>query len=120
MYMFDMPLLRLETTVVLSEEKRKTLLSSLSKTIAGTIGKPEQYMMVTIDHSAILMSGKAGEAAFVEIRSIGGLGGEVNRKLSQQVCKQLNESLAISPERVYLNFIEVDAQNWGWNDSTFG
>lgn len=43
-----MPLLKLETTVVLSEDKRKALLASLSKTVAETIGKPEQYVMVTI------------------------------------------------------------------------
>jgi phenylpyruvate tautomerase len=119
--MSDMPLLKLETTVALSDEKKKTLLGSLSKAVAGTTGKPEQYVMVSISHSAaMLMSGKAGEAAFVDIRGIGGLSGEVNRKLSQQVCKLLNESLGVAPDRVYLNFTHVDAGNWGWNGSTFG
>lgn len=118
--MSDMPLLKLETAAALSDEKRKTLLGSLSKAVAGTIGKPEQYVMVSISQSAMLMSGKAGEAAFVDIRSIGGLTGEVNRKLSQQVCRLLNDSLGIAPERVYLNFTDVEAGNWGWNGSTFG
>jgi hypothetical protein len=54
------------------------------------------------------------------IRSIGGLSGDVNRKLSQQVCKLLNDSLGIPPDRVYLNFTDVGAGNWGWNGSTFG
>src|SRR6266478_4964469 len=67
------PLLKLETTVVLTDDKRKVLLAALSKAVAGTIGKPEQYVMVTIGSAAILMSGKPGEAAFVDIRSIGGL-----------------------------------------------
>jgi phenylpyruvate tautomerase len=115
-----MPLLKLETTVVLPEEKRKPLLAALSKAVAGTIGKPEQYVMVTIGSAAFLMSGKPGDAAFVDIRSIGGLSGEVNRKLSQQVCKLLSDSLGIPPDRVYLNFTDVNAGNWGWNGSTFG
>ena len=115
-----MPLLKLETTVALSDDKRKTLLAALSKAVAGTIGKPEQYVMVTVSHSAILMSGKAGDASWVDIRSIGGLSSEVNHKLSQQICKLLNESLAIAPDRIYLNFTNVDASNWGWNGSTFG
>jgi phenylpyruvate tautomerase PptA (4-oxalocrotonate tautomerase family) len=115
-----MPLLKLETTVAISDEQRKTLLTSLSKAVAATIGKPEQYVMVTAEQTPMLMSGKSGEAAFVDIRSIGGLSGEVNRKLSQQVCKMLTDSLAIPADRIYLNFTDVDAGNWGWNGSTFG
>lgn len=42
-----MPLLKLETTVVLSGDKRKALLVSLSKAVSETIRKPEQYVMVT-------------------------------------------------------------------------
>lgn len=118
--MLTMPLLKLETTVVLSEDKRKALLASLSRTVAGTIGKPEQYVMVTANPATMLMSGKAGDAAFVDIRSIGGLTDDVNHKLSQQVCKLLNDSLGVPPDRVYLNFSDVDAGHWGWNGSTFG
>ena len=114
-----MPLLRLETSAALPEDKRKTLLASLSKAVADTIGKPEQYVMVTASQAAMLMSGKPGDGAFVDLRSIGGLSDEVNRKLSQQVCKLLKDSLGISPDRVYLNFTDVDAGNWGWNGGTF-
>jgi hypothetical protein len=75
--LFDMPLLKLETTVVLTDEKRKALLASLSKIVAETIGKPEEYVMVAVSPAAILMSGKPGDAAFVDLRSIGGLSGGV-------------------------------------------
>jgi phenylpyruvate tautomerase len=115
-----MPLLKLETSVALNDEKKKTVLAALSKSVADTIGKPEQYVMVTNSQSAILMSGKAGDAAFVDIRSIGGLSGDTNRRLSQQICKLLKDSLGIAPDRVYLNFTEVEPDNWGWNGSTFG
>src|SRR3974390_1372196 len=115
-----MPLLKLETSVALNDEKKKTVLAALSKSVADTIGKPEQYVMVTNSQSAILMSGKAGDAAFVDIRSIGGLSGDTNRRLSQQICKLLKDSLGIAPDRVYLNFSDLEAGNWGWNGSTFG
>ncbi len=115
-----MPLLKLETTVPLPEQKGKSLLAALSKAVADTTGKPEQYVMVTVTHSAMLMAGKTGDAAFVDIRGIGGLNGETNRKLSQQICKLLKDSLGLAPDRVYLNFTEVEAGNWGWNGSTFG
>src|SRR5262245_25113951 len=115
-----MPLLKLETTVALSDEKKKTVLAALSKAVAGTIGKPEQYVMVTTSQSAMLMSGKAGEAAYLDIRSIGGLNPKTNRKLSHRICKLLQDSLGIAPDRVYLNFIDVEAGSWGWNATTFG
>jgi phenylpyruvate tautomerase len=115
-----MPLLKLETTVALADDKTKALLASLSKIVAGTIGKPEQYVMVAISPAAILMSGKPGDAAFVDIRSIGGLSDNVNRQLAQKVCALLKESLGVPPDRVYLNFTDVPAGNWGWNGDTFG
>jgi phenylpyruvate tautomerase PptA (4-oxalocrotonate tautomerase family) len=115
-----MPLLKLDTTVALSDDKRKALLASLSKIMAETIGKPEQYVMVTIGSAAILMSGKPGDAAFVDVRSIGGLSGDVNRQLSQKVCRLLNESLRVPQDRIYLNFTDVEAGNWGWKGNTFG
>jgi phenylpyruvate tautomerase PptA (4-oxalocrotonate tautomerase family) len=115
-----MPLLKLETTVALSDEKMKALLAALSKIVAGAIGKPEQYVMVVISPAAILMSGKPGDAAFVDIRSIGGLNDDVNQQLSQKIGSLLNESFGVPPDRVYLNFTDVPAANWGWNGDTFG
>jgi phenylpyruvate tautomerase len=115
-----MPLLKLETTVALSEEKRKALLADLSGVMAETIGKPEEYVMVTVNPAAIFMSGKAGDAAFVDVRSIGGLSGGVIRKLCQEICRLLNQSLGVPPNRIYLNFREIEAGNWGWDGKTFG
>jgi phenylpyruvate tautomerase len=115
-----MPLLKLETTVVLPEDKQKALLASLSKTVAEIIGKPEQYVIVAASQAAMLMSGNPGEAAFVDVRGIGGLTGEVNRKLTLQVCELLAAFLGIPQVRIYLNFTDVEAANWGWNGSTFG
>jgi len=115
-----MPLLKLETTVALTEDQRQALLASLSKTVAESIGKPQQYVMVTASQAAMQMSGSPGDAAFVDVRSIGGLTGEVNRKLSKKVCELLHESLGIPPNRIYLNFTDVQASHWGWNGNTFG
>jgi phenylpyruvate tautomerase len=115
-----MPLLKLETNVAMSEEKRNALLGSLSKIIAQTIGKPEQYVMVTAGASAMLIAGTPEEAAFVDIRSIGGLSNNVNRQLSRKICELLKDSLGIPTDRIYLGFTDVPAGNWGWNGDTFG
>jgi phenylpyruvate tautomerase len=115
-----MPLVKLETTVALSDEKRKELVAALSKIVGETIGKPQQYMMASVSQSAMMMSGTPGEAAFIDIRSIGGLSDDVNKKLSQKICQLLTDSIGVTPNRVYLNFTDVKATNWGWNGATFG
>ena len=115
-----MPLIQLHTSVPVPEERRADLLASLSKLVAECIGKPEQYVMATVDTPSMLMSGKSGPAALAEVRSIGGLNGKVNRLISSRLAKLLQEALGISPERVYLNFMDVAAADWGWRGETFG
>lgn len=115
-----MPLLKLETTVPLADNLKNDLLPALSRIVGETIGKPEDYVMITASPTAMMMSGKAEQAAFVDIRSIGGLSADVNRKLSQKVCAVLHELLGIPENRIYLNFTDVSAKNWGWNGATFG
>jgi Macrophage migration inhibitory factor (MIF) len=52
----------------------------------------------------VLMSGQPGHAAFADLRSIGGLSGDTNRKLTERICDVLEELLAIPPDRVYASF----------------
>ncbi len=115
-----MPLLKIETTATLSDDQKTALLKSLSKAVAEVLGKPEQYVMVTVSPVSILMSGTGGPAAFADLRSIGGLSGEANRRLSQKICQELQEAAASAPNRVYLTFTDVPAANWGWRGATFG
>ena len=116
-----MPLIKLETSVKLTSEKKSSLLASLSKVLAKETGKPEPYVMVVIeDGAAVMMAGAEVDGALVDIRGIGGLGPTVNKKLSQGVCDLLKKECGISPEAVYLNFTDVKAENWGFNNSTFG
>ena len=115
-----MPLLKIQTSVSVSDEKRKELLRALSGIVTECIGKAEEYVMVAIAEGPIMMSGEQSGAAFVDVRSIGGLNRDVNVRMSQRVCSLLDDSLGISPERVYINFSDIPAGNWGWNGRVFG
>jgi phenylpyruvate tautomerase PptA (4-oxalocrotonate tautomerase family) len=115
-----MPLLALQTSISLSSQQRHELLAPLSQIVAECIGKPERYVMITITETAMLMGGVEGPTAYADIRSIGGLSGAVNRKLSERISALLKERLGIPPDRVYLGFTSVSAENWGWNGGTFG
>jgi len=115
-----MPLIKLQTSVHISDDQEGDLIASLSRIISECIGKPERYVMATIDETSIMMAGELGNAAFADVRSIGGLNPDVKARLSQKICKLLQESLMIPNDRVYINFADISADNWGWNGSTFG
>ena len=115
-----MPLLKLQINVSVAQAKHAEILAGMSKLVAHATGKPEQYVMVTVEEGPILMSGKDGPAAFADLRSIGGLDGKVNREISQNLCVLLNKALGISANRVYVTFTDVAPGNWGHNGSTFG
>lgn len=114
-----MPLLKIETTADLSEEKQRAVLAALSPAVAAILGKPEQYLMVTCARVAMMMSGSYDPTAWGDLRSIGGLSAAANVRLTQHICRILQEHLGIPPERVYLNFTDVAPGNWGWNSTTF-
>jgi phenylpyruvate tautomerase PptA (4-oxalocrotonate tautomerase family) len=66
------------------------------------------------------MSGSQNAAAFADLRSIGGINAATCKVLSQKICDYLHKELAIDKDRIYCNFSDVSASNWGWNGTTFG
>lgn len=115
-----MPLIKIQTAVTVPPGKKQVLLSESSRLVAEITGKPEKYVMVTLEAGDFLMAGVAGPAAFLDVRGIGGLTKAINGKLTKALCDLLQRELAIEPSRVYVTFTDVPAQNWGCNGATFG
>lgn len=115
-----MPLVQLHSSVAIAEAAQGELIQAISKITAQVIGKPENYVMVTLSQGPVCMAGEIKAAAFADVRSIGGLSSSVNQKLSEQICSLLGDKLGIPGDSVYLNFTEVGAAQWGYNGSTFG
>jgi len=111
-----MPMLSLKCTKTIPEALRK----ELSAAVAEGIGKPEQYVMVVAEEAGMTMSGEPGDAAYGEVRSIGGLERTVNRELTKRICSLLSDRLGIPSDRIYITFTSFPADHWGWNKSTFG
>ena len=116
-----MPFARVQLSVSLEDTAKEELAREVSSFIAGTLGKPEKYVMVAIDDNAcITFAGSSeGKYAFIDIRSIGGLDREINKELSQGICGILEKGAGIKPDNVYLNFQSLDRVSWGWNSGTF-
>lgn len=115
-----MPAVILHTSATCTVEIKQEIAKTLSEICATTLGKPEEYMLSMVyDDPVILFGGRSDKSALIEVRSIGGLSSEINQTLSAAICELLSEKLDIDPAHVYLNFIDVERSNWGWNKETF-
>ncbi len=115
-----MPFIRVETSAPFSDDQRKALLAGLTKIAVQVIGKPEDYVMTSLAPAAMSMAGARDPAAFVDLRSIGGLGSGNTYKLAEQISGLLHDTLGLAPERIFMNFTDVPGSAWGWNGRTLG
>ena len=116
-----MPLIKLQIATTVPEDKKKIVLAAASRIVADATGKPETYVMAMVEDDAVAsLGGTVCPAVFADVRGIGGLDGSVNAAISKEICALLLAELQIEPDKVYLTFTDVAAQNWGWNSGTFG
>jgi len=106
--------------VRIEDARKEEILAGASKAVAEATGKPESYVMVTLQEADIAMGGEKCAAAFADVRGIGGISRETNGQISERLCKLLSDTLAIDGSKVYLTFTDVPASNWGWDGGTFG
>lgn len=115
-----MPLIK----IALSSPERadvdvQALMRGGSQIITTTMGKPEAYVMVVCEWEPMLFGGSSEPCAFAELRSLGGLDAETNVTLSHQLCQLLEEEAGITPARVFVHFMDLEREDWGWNSRTF-
>nr|AEA39742.1 macrophage migration inhibitory factor [Epinephelus coioides] len=116
-----MPMFIVSTNVAKSDVPT-ALLSEATDELAKAMGKPAQYIcraLLTPDQM-MLFGGKGDPCALCSLHSIGKISGAHNKQYSKLLCGLLNKHLGISPDRIYINFVDMDAANVGWNNTTFG
>jgi phenylpyruvate tautomerase len=114
-----MPLLKIQTNTKLSDEKRDALLKQASRAVAQQLGKPESYMMVSLEaEQPIMFAGSSAPAAFMDLKAIG-LPAAKTGQLTASLCELAESQLGVSKDRVYINFADVPPNLWGWNGETF-
>ena len=98
-----MPLIQLKTTAELTPALRDELTSDFGKMMAEA-GKPESFLMIEFEEGADLRFGgkKPENAALVEMKQVGDLGGDVYLCLTKTVTRILNERLGIDPQSIYI------------------
>tara|TARA_B100000700_G_C14874344_1_gene774911 strand:- start:96 stop:434 length:339 start_codon:yes stop_codon:yes gene_type:complete len=94
------------------------LQKEISKMIADLTRKSENYVMTMIEsNSKMTFAGSDEPCCFIKIKSIGSLNPSL---MSKSLCELIESKTNIKANRIYLEFIDVDASNWGFNSSTFG
>lgn len=117
-----MPCLQVKVNFALDAAAKANAAAQFSKLVARLTGKPEAYVMVVVeDGAAISMGGDAaGNACFMDLRSIGAISRSANKTYSAALCKLASEVLSVESERVYINFQSYAGENWGFDGTTFG
>ena len=114
-----MPFFKIETNRQADDARTVALLNKASAMVSQMLGKPEQFVMVSIETDKRMMFGGDGEpTAFVQLKSIG-LPTDRCAEFSGKICQFLNDELGIQPDRVFIDFKDAARNLFGWNGKTF-
>jgi phenylpyruvate tautomerase len=114
-----MPYFSIDTNQTLEASKTKEIMKKASVLIAGLVGKPESYVMVSIKPDMPLIFAEADDpAAFVRLKSIG-LAKDRCTEFSEKICGFILQELGIPKDRVFIDFKDLERKLFGWNGKTF-
>jgi phenylpyruvate tautomerase len=114
-----MPFLKIRTNQRLAESAKKSLASRASARVAELLGKPEAYVMVSVETDAnMLFAGTDEPLAYLELKSIG-LPQSITASASRALCELVAEATGVATNRIYIEFTDAPRHMWGWNGDTF-
>ena len=114
-----MPYLYIQTNQTVEQSEKQALLKKASGMAAELLGKPESYVMVSMDDGVdLLFAGTEEPAAFVELRSIG-LPREQCSGYAEKISGFLEKELKLSRSRIFIGFTDLDRGLFALNGKTF-
>tara|TARA_Y100001968_G_C19368639_1_gene723917 strand:- start:890 stop:1231 length:342 start_codon:yes stop_codon:yes gene_type:complete len=113
-----MPFIQINTSSKSVVEKDDLLQKDISRIIADLTGKSENYVMTMLQRDTkMTFAGSDEPCCFIKIKSIGSLNPS---SMSESLCELVASKTNIKKNRIYIEFSDVKASNWGYNGSTFG
>ncbi|WP_413684078.1 phenylpyruvate tautomerase MIF-related protein [Prochlorococcus sp. MIT 1011] len=113
-----MPFIQVNTSSKSVVENDDLLQKDISTMVADLTGKPENYVMTMIQRDTkMTFAGSDEPCCFIKVKSIGSLSPS---SMSKSLCELIASKTNINTNRIYIEFIDVKASNWGFNSSTFG
>ena len=112
-----MPVLQITTNVTI--ENVDDLAKQTSSLVADILGKPESYVMVSVNGAAdLIFAGTSDPCAHLMLKSLG-LPESETRAYSEKLCSFIEQQLGVSPARIYIEFINPERHMFGWDNRTF-
>ncbi|MEH2165855.1 MAG: phenylpyruvate tautomerase MIF-related protein [Nostoc sp.] len=117
-----MPLIKVQTSASSPEKAEiESMLLNLSAKLAKHLGKPESYVMTAFEPGiSMTFAGNTDPVCYIEIKSVGTMKPEQTAAMSQDFCQQINQTLGVPKNRIYIEFADAKGAMWGWNSTTFG
>jgi phenylpyruvate tautomerase PptA (4-oxalocrotonate tautomerase family) len=113
-----MPFINVKTTEVIDEARQEVMDAELRRIAKECLGKGENWVMTAYEPQATLSFQGSGEAvAYVEVKCYGEPSASGADRMTGQVCAMLEQTLHISPNRVYVSYFGTNI--WGWNGGNF-
>ncbi|HYX18632.1 MAG TPA: phenylpyruvate tautomerase MIF-related protein [Nostoc sp.] len=117
-----MPLIKVQTSVTAPPQAEiESMLLNLSAKLAKHLGKPESYVMTAFESEIpMTFAGNTDPVCYIEIKSVGTMKPDQTAAMSQEFCQQINQTLGVPKNRIYIEFADAKGAMWGWNGTTFG
>jgi phenylpyruvate tautomerase PptA (4-oxalocrotonate tautomerase family) len=113
-----MPRIHVTSNLSLSDAEKNNALHTLSQAVSELLNKPERFVMTSWATAKMTMAGTDAAAAFVELRTLR-LPTEDTERLSKELCERLSLTAEIRADRIFINFVDVEPGNWGWDGKVF-
>ncbi len=114
-----MPYFSIRTNQAVDQPAQQALMNKASAFIADLLGKPEQYVMISIQTDApLIFGGSEDPTAFVELKSIG-LPRDRCGEFAEKISGFVQAELGPPPDRVFIDFKALERDLFAWNGKTF-
>ena len=113
-----MPYINLTTNCQINDQASVSLKSQLAEAITLIKGKTETWLMLNFrSDGKMYFNGSDTPTAIFEVAIFGKAGDQEYDALTKRLCLMAEQTLNISPDRVYVKYTEHD--RWGWNNMNF-
>ncbi|CDJ48916.1 macrophage migration inhibitory factor, putative [Eimeria brunetti] len=115
-----MPLCRIITSANFEKAAADALLLDVETALSKVLGKPAQYINVSLTRGEMRHAGSSDPAASVCISSIGSISSRTNSTLCVEIATICEKRLGIPVDRVFFSFADYSAANIGIGTRVFG
>ncbi|HUI69315.1 MAG TPA: phenylpyruvate tautomerase MIF-related protein [Spirochaetia bacterium] len=117
-----MPFVNYMLSTRVTEETAVRLKEQTADLVRQHTGKDEQWLFVRFarEQLSYFKGSKVENGGVVEVKLVGSLTTASKREIVRGISRLLAKELGIQADSLYVIFTEVKAEDWGWNNGTFG